>query len=245
MNKDLNITEEEYCRLIQDGSVFRSETIYMADGSAKDDIEALIEFYRSYNHAATCSEITNRIKILHTQTLNGQMTQLGKRICEKSGHQKLKALSGSGNSYWPFLFLGRELKGAELAQRQGCFEWKLKPELARAIERLFPEVENPYYQAMENNFPVPVDDPISDKSKEDGARIFESKYKAAPKSAPITSNESKEIVRSREEQRSLLTTGVSLIRRIELLCKTMGNNISKLTISFRCPYSRFSLIHWT
>ncbi|SFC95363.1 AAA family ATPase [Bacillus sp. UNCCL81] len=124
---EVKISKDQWIELIQDKEVFKEK-----------NIEHMKCIYKFENHAATCKEVSEILGGT-AQTYNGLATALAKRIASKLNIEKLPARKGDSDVYWCILFYGQEVDDSV----RGTFEWKLKPELAHALQNLYPDMEYP------------------------------------------------------------------------------------------------------
>ncbi|MBE5956577.1 MAG: hypothetical protein E7253_08995 [Lachnospiraceae bacterium] len=103
------------------------------------ELSILKEIFLSANHAASLSQLGFRHK-KDPSYFVVKMNQLASNIGRPNGYSVDVDLDG--NEYWWYLlFWGKNTKLAGL-------EWKLLPELAEAIEYLYPELEDQYNSYM-------------------------------------------------------------------------------------------------
>lgn len=103
------------------------------------ELSILKEIFASANHAATLNQLTFRHK-KDTSYFVDKMNHLAEQLGKPNGISS--DIDLEGNEYWWFLlFWGRNTKTNGL-------EWKLIPELAEAMEYIFPDLENAYQSYM-------------------------------------------------------------------------------------------------
>lgn len=119
-----NITKEQWQEMLQNPSVFY-----------ESNIEHLKCIYTFENHAATCKEVSEKLGNTPNHYI-GLANALAKRIVKKMEIKKLPTKDDSeADVYWYILFYGQEVNNH--------FEWKLRPELAKALKELYPDLEYP------------------------------------------------------------------------------------------------------
>ena len=95
--------------------------------------------YSFHNHAATCKEVSEQIGKTPSYYVN-LATKLAIRVAGEMNIHRLPARDDSNKEvYWYILFYGQDVKN----QKRGSFEWKLRPELAEALEELYPNLDYP------------------------------------------------------------------------------------------------------
>lgn len=103
------------------------------------ELAILKEIFMSANHAAPLSQLAYRHN-KDTSYYVDKMNQLARNIGMPNGYKEDVDLDG--NEYWWYLlFWGKKNKLAGL-------EWKLLPELAEAMEYMFPDMEDKYNTYM-------------------------------------------------------------------------------------------------
>lgn len=119
--EDTGISRARWKRLLKDDHVFRNA-----------DIEILKRFYKTDNHAAACKDFALQDGVSHT-AFSSPMVALAKRVSFAVGLKPIYRENGS-RVWWRILFWGRY-------REDGCFEWKVQPELAEALAEVFPELD--------------------------------------------------------------------------------------------------------
>lgn len=108
--------------------------------TAKKDIDILKAFYIHNNHAATCFQLAKE-NDAHPNYYVNAVVSLGKRVLRYLDKEALEIEHGR-KIYWPIFFVGKYLD-------DGHFEWRLREELASAIENILPEEETePFYETL-------------------------------------------------------------------------------------------------
>lgn len=119
---NLNITIDKWIEMLKNPNIFYEK-----------DIKLVKQIYNYYNHATTCKEL-ELVNGTSAQAYNKPVVELAKRILAYIGKEPDTRENGE-KRYWNTLFWGQELSN-------GLFEWKLKPKLAKAIERIYPDVNS-------------------------------------------------------------------------------------------------------
>ncbi len=117
----VHIQKDQWVELIRNGTI--TET----------DIDYLAKFYASPYHASTPKRLSE-LEGTHPSSYISPCTSLGRRI-SKIFSIPLIPREGKPNSekLYPIIFLGRRLSS-------NLFEWKLRPELAAALEKTKPQL---------------------------------------------------------------------------------------------------------
>ena len=114
---DVNITEEEWISMLQDENVVKPNMI-----------DSLTKIYYQPEHKATCSDLA-KIYSCEANYFNTNITNLGKAVQKKLDRFIIVDNEDiNRNPYWPIPMRGRRLTN-------GLFEWTMRDELARAMER--------------------------------------------------------------------------------------------------------------
>ncbi len=117
----VNIRKDQWADLIRNGIITEADIAYLA------------KFYASPNHASTPKRLSE-IEGTHPSSYISPCTSLGRKISDVF---TIPAIPRDGNpdseKLYPVIFLGRRLSN-------GLFEWKLRPELAEALEETNPQV---------------------------------------------------------------------------------------------------------
>lgn len=122
LKSNINISKAKWLELLNNKDVFREE-----------DLEFMCQLYEEFNHASTC-KLMGLNKGVPSSTFIPLVVQLAKRILSHIGHEPEKKQNGKPR-YWNVLFWGRNLE-------DGTFEWKLRPQLAKALIVKFPDLGN-------------------------------------------------------------------------------------------------------
>ena len=113
----IDITTEEWLKLLNDPKVTYSRTL-----------KALLGFYKSPNHTATCSEVNPK----KPSSPNALIWRWAQRVQNRLG--RFQVLGTDGNtSYWIIPMTGR--------YRGRVFEWTVRPELVQAIGLYLKQLE--------------------------------------------------------------------------------------------------------
>lgn len=114
------IDKDDWKELIKNSEIFYN-----------NNLEVIKKIYLSQHHANTCSELAE-IEGVHPTSYIKPIIELSKRILNEMGLTPLKRKNSEKSCYWPVLFWGRYTD-------KGLFEWKLRPDLVKAIKEIFPE----------------------------------------------------------------------------------------------------------
>ena len=120
LKSTIHISKAKWLELLDNESVFREE-----------DFEFICQLYEEENHASTC-KLMGLKKGVSSSSFIPLAVKLAKRILTYVGHEPEKRPNGKPR-YWNVLFWGRTLE-------DGTFEWKLRPELAKALTVKFPDL---------------------------------------------------------------------------------------------------------
>lgn len=127
-NGIVHISKEQWVDLINNGTL------------TENDIKYLAKFYSAPNHASTLIRLAE-IEGKHHSSYITPCVSIGQKVADLLS---IPSIPREGNpdteKFYPIVFLGRRL-------RDGHFEWKLRPELAEALEEtcgqaLADEIEN-------------------------------------------------------------------------------------------------------
>jgi len=116
----IGITKNQWIELLKDSDVFY-----------KSDVELLKRIYLADNHATTCYDLGIQDGVSPTSFIS-PIVALAKRISEKMQLPAIIAHDGS-QVWWRIPFWGR-------IREDGHFEWKVRPELVKAMTALYPEL---------------------------------------------------------------------------------------------------------
>lgn len=117
-----NITTQQWEEMIKNKEVFHDE-----------DIELLSKFYNCDNHASTCYNL-GIIYGVEPQSFISPVVHLAKRVLDYTG-EKPHPRENKHDRYWSVLFWGRYTEN-------GLFEWKIRPRLANALIKIYPNIES-------------------------------------------------------------------------------------------------------
>lgn len=120
LRSSIQISKTKWLELLDNKSVFREE-----------DLDFIRQLYEEENHASTC-KLMGLKKGVPSSTFIPLAVKLAKRILTYIGHEPEKRENGKPR-YWNVLFWGRDLE-------DGTFEWKLRPQLAKALIVKFPDL---------------------------------------------------------------------------------------------------------
>lgn len=125
---------------------FPSPEIYSSEISTEKWIELLknpdifsdyflqiLKRLRDYGGEATCKELSNRYGE-SANYYNAGSFHFAKRIWKATNCPLLPDDKNENSRWWPILYQGRHAEKG----RNGTYVWKLRPELAAALEYLFP-----------------------------------------------------------------------------------------------------------
>ena len=177
--KDLGITVEDWLRLLKDISVFR-----------ENDIELVKKIYLEDNHATTLYNLSIKDGVSSNSYIF-PVVYLGKRLSKALQLEPLYRDDGT-RAWWRIPFWGRKRK-------DGHFEWKLRPELAKAIARIYPELDGVNINEEEDDQLVsdlkqsimadaPSDFEYVDGSKDKAEPVFQNGHKAYPRDRQVSIN---------------------------------------------------------
>lgn len=125
---EVNISKEQWKVLLHDPEVFDER-----------NLEHMKCLYSFDNHAATCKEVSEKLGQT-AQYFVGLGTSLARKVARKLGIENLPTRNGNdGDVFWYILFYGQEVRD----RQRGNFEWKLRPELADALNETFSDLDYP------------------------------------------------------------------------------------------------------
>ncbi len=118
----IKITKKTWIELLKAENIF-----------TPSDLEILFTIYNSDNHANTSYNL-GIIKGVPSESLSSQINCLSKRILNYLELNPENKKNG-GKIYWNILFLGSNTQN-------NLFEWKIIPNLATAMDEVFPDLES-------------------------------------------------------------------------------------------------------
>ena len=116
----INISESRWLDLLNNKEVFRDQ-----------DLKLICQIYEENNHATTCKMLGLKNGVSSSSYIP-VVVNLAKRILTCLGESPDIRSDGKPR-YWNVIFWGRDLD-------DGTFEWKLRPQLARALEDKYPKL---------------------------------------------------------------------------------------------------------
>ena len=119
---DIPVNVSQWIELLKDNEIFYPE-----------NIELIKRFYVGDNHAKTCYDLSIEDGGISPTTYISPIVALAKRISAKMNLKPIIAHDGS-EVWWRVVFWGR-------IREDNRFEWKVRPELAIALESICPELE--------------------------------------------------------------------------------------------------------
>lgn len=119
---DIPVSVSQWVDLLKDSDVFYPE-----------NIDLIKRFYVGDNHAKTCYDLSVEDGGISPTTYISPVVALSKRISAKMNLKPILAHDGS-EVWWRVTFWGR-------IREDNRFEWKVRPELATALELVYPELE--------------------------------------------------------------------------------------------------------
>lgn len=173
----VSITKKQWMELLQDSEIFK-----------ETDIELLKRFYLSDNHAAACYDLSIQDGVSPTSYIT-PIVALAKRISEKMQLPAIIAHDGS-QVWWRVPFWGR-------IREDGRFEWKVRPELVKAMSALYPELSI----SADNEVEEKEDNSLIEELKQanvGSAEGFEYNGEPKEKAAPVYTNGHKTYPRDRQ-----------------------------------------------
>ena len=94
-----------------------------------DDAEYLAKFYVSPNHSSTLKRLAV-LENRHHASFISPVTSIAKRVANELSIAPIPRDGSEDGKWYPIVFLGKRLQS-------GLFEWKLRPELATALEEKY------------------------------------------------------------------------------------------------------------
>jgi predicted HNH restriction endonuclease len=172
----VGITIGQWKELLQNPDVFKPE-----------DITLLMRFYRSENHAATCYDLGIQDGISPSAYIT-PIVSLAKRIAVALDLDPIYGDDGK-QVWWRIPFWGRY-------REDGKFEWKLRPELAKAMAAVYPELLNTANKEVEEQ----EDNGLIEELKQANVTTENFEYSGVPKlkTAPVYTNGHKTYPRDRQ-----------------------------------------------
>ena len=160
---ELDISVEQWISLIK--AVF-----------TQSDIELVKRIYLFDNHAATCTDLAAQ-EGKTPSSYNSPVVHLAKRITKELNIPTLYREDGS-KVWWRIPFWGRY-------REDGHFEWKLRPELAKALAEIYPDLEVHKRAKIEDAVDANLSSDISEATFDSSAPKFEYENKPKKKAAPV------------------------------------------------------------
>lgn len=120
LRSSIHISKTKWLELLDNRDIFSEE-----------DLTFVRQLYEEDNHASTC-KLMGLKKGVSSSSFIPMAVRLAKRILGYIGHEPEKRPNGKPR-YWNVLFWGRDLE-------DGTFEWKLRPQLAKALAEKFPDL---------------------------------------------------------------------------------------------------------
>lgn len=158
--EEINITSEQWKALLQDPNIFLEK-----------DLELVKRFYAADNHATTCYNLGLQDGV-SPSTYIKPVVALARRISDKMNLAPIYRDHGK-QVWWRIVFWGRYREDAH-------FEWKLQPNLAKAIQSLYPELDREEANDAEDQNLI---DDLKQASLSSAANDFE--YTGAPKKKTV------------------------------------------------------------
>ncbi|HJK77421.1 MAG TPA: AAA family ATPase [Methanocorpusculum sp.] len=128
------ISTEKWIELLKNPDIFSENALQ------------ILKRLRDYGGEATCTELSNTYGE-SANYYNSGSSRLAKRIWKATNCPLLPNDKNENSRWWPILYKG---KYAE-KERKGTYVWKLRPELAAALEYLFPVEPNQFKQNSPQN----------------------------------------------------------------------------------------------
>lgn len=128
------ISTEKWIELLKNPDIFSENALQ------------ILKRLRDYGGEATCTELSNTYGE-SANYYNSGSSRLAKRIWKATNCPLLPNDNNENSRWWPILYKG---KYAE-KERKGTYVWKLRPELAAALEYLFPVEPNQFKQNSPQN----------------------------------------------------------------------------------------------
>lgn len=111
-----NITVNEWVEMLKDNSVFTQSAMQ------------IMKRMKDYGGQATCTQLS--IKYGGTKNFyNAGSSALARRVAEKTGCEVMTG-DNENTKWWPILYMGRDAS----ANEAGAYIWRLRSELAKALE---------------------------------------------------------------------------------------------------------------
>ena len=117
---DPGISAEKWAELLADGDVFTPDSLL------------IVNRMHAYGGQATCTQLAAKYGET-TNFYNVGSSQLAQRVAKKLGLAEVEIRPGE-KRWWPILYLGKPAGKEE----EGWFTWKLRGELAQALDRAEP-----------------------------------------------------------------------------------------------------------
>ena len=172
---NVKISIEQWKQMLQDPEIFH-----------KTDIELIKRFYLSDNHASTCYDLAAQDGV-SPQAYITPVVMLAKRISDAAGIEPTYRENGVP-AWWRIPFWGRR-------REDGHFEWKVRPQLAKALSALYPGLDIEEFNDEEDkNLVEDLKQASLSKADED----FKYKGQAKKKSAAVYTNGHKTYPRDRQ-----------------------------------------------
>lgn len=113
-----NLTVEDWVELLGNSEVFTESSL------------EIMKRFKDYGGQATCTQLA--VKYGETKNFyNGGSSALARRVADKTGCP-IMPRDEENSRWWPVLFLGKEARKDE----EGSFVWKLREELAEALNKI-------------------------------------------------------------------------------------------------------------
>ena len=171
----VKINIDQWVELLKDQEVFHER-----------DLEFIKRIYLCDNHATSCYDLGLQDGV-HPTSYTSMVVALAKRVAEKTGIDPVIKSDG-GQIWWRILFWGRYREDTH-------FEWKLQPKLAKAIKKVFPELEIDEINDEEDNKLIEELKPASLANADDD---FDYCSEPKKKPAPVYTNGHKTYPRDRQ-----------------------------------------------
>ena len=175
----IKIKQTEWMALLEDDDVFYAS-----------DIELLKKIYLEDNHATTLYDLSIKDGV-QSSTYIPQVVGLAKRISKAMNLDPIKRDDGS-RVWWRIPFWGRR-------REDGHFEWKIRPDLAKALVKLYPELDliglneeedENLISDLKNSTMAEVDDTFeyTGGKKKKPAPVFTNGHKTYPRDRQVAIN---------------------------------------------------------
>ncbi len=115
---DPDITVDEWIDMLNDSSVFTLNSLQ------------IMKRMKDYGGQATCTQLANKYGE-SANYYNAGSFKLAQRVAEKTGCTVMTSEDGS-NKWWPILYMGKDAEATDA----GVFTWRLRGELAEALEKI-------------------------------------------------------------------------------------------------------------